>query len=207
MFLPETAGFAREQDFYDAEKGEICLSFDQDISFRNENHIKFRQGCPADLDAVCSLVTDAIAEMERRGIHQWDALYPTREDFAADIQKKTLYTAMMQGQIAAVYVLSRDCDPAYRLVHWSCPDETACILHRLCVAPGMQNRGVGTAVLRHMESRLRALGFESVRLDVFSENPAAVRLYEKNGYERRGFADWRKGRFWLMEKTWTAPGL
>ena len=183
------------------------MPFDQDTSFRHENRMEFRQGCSADLDAVCSLVGDAIVEMERRGIHQWDALYPTREDFAVDIQKKTLYTAVMQGQIAAIYVLSRDCDPAYRLVHWNCPDETACILHRLCVAPGAQNRGVGTAVLRHMENRLRALGFESVRLDVFSENPAAVRLYEKNGYERRGFADWRKGRFWLMEKTLAVPGL
>jgi hypothetical protein len=33
-----------------------------------------------------------------------------------------------------------------------------------------------------------------------TENPFAQNLYRHNGYEARGFADWRKGRFDLMEK-------
>lgn len=41
---------------------------------------------------------------------------------------------------------------------------------------------------------------ESIRLDVFTKNPYAQKLYRKNGYQVRGFADWRKGRFDLMEK-------
>ena len=37
-------------------------------------------------------------------------------------------------------------------------------------------------------------------LSFFRENPYAQRLYHHNGYEIRGYADWRKGRFDLMEK-------
>ena len=44
------------------------------------------------------------------------------------------------------------------------------------------------------------MGYQSIRLDVFSENPFAQKLYRKNGYVTRGSAEWRKGRFDLMEK-------
>lgn len=36
--------------------------------------------------------------------------------------------------------------------------------------------------------------------DVFTENPYAQKLYRKSGYQVRGYADCRKGRFDLMEK-------
>jgi len=56
-------------------------------------------------------------------------------------------------------------------------------------------------MLSHIEEQIKNMGYSSVRLDVFSKNPYAIRLYEKNGYKKRGYADWRKGRFFLMEKT------
>ena len=55
----------------------------------------------------------------------------------------------------------------------------ACIIHRLCVSPEVQNRGIGKIVLNHIENQLQNIGFESVRLDVFSENPYAISLYKK----------------------------
>ena len=44
------------------------------------------------------------------------------------------------------------------------------------------------------------MGYNSVRLDIFTQNPFAQKLYRHNGYESRGYADWRKGRFDLMGK-------
>lgn len=49
----------------------------------------------------------------------------------------------------------KQCDEAYTKCKWENVNETACIIHRLCVSPEYQNKG---------------------------------------------YADWRKGRFWLMEK-------
>jgi len=72
---------------------------------------------------------------------------------------------------------------------------------RLCVSADSQNKGIGSKLLAHIEEQVKNMGYSSVRLDVFSENPYALKLYEKNGYEKRGHADWRKGRFFLMEKT------
>ena len=63
-----------------------------------------------------------------------------------------------------------------------------------------QNQGMGKKILTNIEEQVRSMGYESVRLDVFTGNPFALKLYDKSGYETRGYADWRKGRFALMEK-------
>jgi hypothetical protein len=55
-------------------------------------------------------------------------------------------------------------------------------------------------ILLHIEKQIKEMGYQSIRLDVFTENPFAQRLYLHNGYEPRGYANWRKGRFDLMEK-------
>ncbi len=62
-------------------------------------------------------------------------------------------------------------------------------------------KGIGKQVLKHIEEQAAELSYTSVRLDVYTQNPYALKLYLHSGYEERGFADWRKGRFMLMEKT------
>ena len=59
---------------------------------------------------------------------------------------------------------------------------------------------VGKAVLQHVEEQVKNMGYNSIRLDTFTKNPFAQRLYLHSGYESRGYAGWRKGRFDLMEK-------
>lgn len=163
-------------------------------------HMEFRQGTMDDLKNICSLIEAAIETMEKQGIHQWDEIYPTMEDFANDITNGTLYTVTEESRLIAIYTISTEYEPEYLNAEWKCNGETTCIIHRFCVSPEVQNRGIGKIVLNHIENQLQNIGFKSARLDVFSENPYAISMYEKNGYERCGYADWRKGRFWLMEK-------
>ncbi len=162
--------------------------------------MEYRLGKTNDIQNICNLVKKAIDTMEKQGIKQWDEWYPTKDDLLNDIQKNTLYVAIEDEQIVAIYVISRECDEEYDKCKWENGDETSCIIHRLCVSPEYQNMGIGKQVLEHVEHQLLTLGYESVRLDVFTENLYAIKLYEKAGYVKRGYADWRKGRFWLMEK-------
>lgn len=162
--------------------------------------MKYRLGIIDDIDNISILISDAIKEMESKGIHQWDEKYPTAEDFRDDISKGYLYVVMEKEKLAAIYVISGESDDAYKTVDWYYPNETAYILHRFCVSPDFQNRGLGKQILMHIEAQIKEMGYQSVRLDVFTENPYAQKLYRHNGYEVRGYADWRKGRFELMEK-------
>lgn len=162
--------------------------------------IKYRLGKLEDIEAITALIQEAIKEMEKHGIYQWDGLYPTAEDFEADIKKENLYVAEENGKIIALYVISGESDEAYNNAEWKYPRETSLVLHRFCVSPGFQNKDIGKKVLVKIESQIKSMGYDSVRLDVFTKNPYAQKLYRNNGYEVRGFAEWRKGRFDLMEK-------
>lgn len=162
--------------------------------------MEYRLGTTEDVSAIVNLIGDAIKTMEQCGIYQWDEIYPTADDFKEDIEKQNLYVVLENEMIAAIYVISDESDDAYKNADWKCPDETAYILHRFCISPNFQNKGLGKQLLLKIESQIRDMGYKSVRLDVFRENPYAQRLYHHNGYEIRGYADWRKGRFDLMEK-------
>ena len=163
-------------------------------------NIEYRLGTKQDLDAICSLIQQSIDEMERYGIYQWDDIYPARKDFEEDIEKKTLYLAYVEENFAALYVISGECDEQYRNGQWKYDERSAFVLHRLCVSPLFQNQGIGKTVLQHIEEQVKDMGYNSIRLDTFTENPFAQKLYLHSGYESRGYADWRKGRFDLMEK-------
>ena len=177
--------------------------------------MNYRLGRLEDVEEISKMVDSAKVLMPSQGIEQWDEIYPAKEDFEDDIEKKTLYVVMdddsntesgftesdgavTETNLAAIYVISTECDDAYENGSWEY--DNACIIHRLCMSPDYQNKGIGKKLLNKIEDQLADMGFDSVRLDVFSENPFALRLYENNGYEKRGHADWRKGRFYLMEK-------
>ena len=87
--------------------------------------MEYRLGTMNDLNNICSLVAAAIEVMEEQGIHQWDNVYPTREDFANDITNGTLYTVTEEGRLIAIYTISTECDPEYANAEWECKGETA----------------------------------------------------------------------------------
>ena len=163
-------------------------------------NIVYRLGTKQDIDAICLLIQQAKYEMESHGIYQWDDIYPERKDFEEDIDKQTLYLAYLNDNLVALYVISDECDEQYQNGQWRYDEKTSYILHRFCVSPVFQNQGIGKTVLHHVEEQIKAMGYQSVRLDTFTENPFAQRLYLHNGYESRGYASWRKGKFDLMEK-------
>lgn len=162
--------------------------------------LKYRKATLNDLEEVCSLVSLAIEAMIANNILQWDELYPTEEDFRDDIDNDQLYVGITDGQIAVVYTLNQECDAEYQNGRWKYPDQPYYVVHRLCVHPDFQHRGIAKHTLLHIEEELIKKDIHAVRLDVFSMNPFSLRLYDSLQYSRVGHADWRKGRFYLMEK-------
>ena len=162
--------------------------------------LKYRKATPNDIKEICSIVHAAIDAMERDSIFQWDDLYPTKEDFYEDVDESQLYAGLVNGQIAVVYALNQKYDKEYENGKWKYKDEPFYIVHRLCVNPTFQNKGIAKSTLLHIEKQLTEIGIHVIRLDAFSNNPFALRLYHSLGYSEVGYADWRKGKFFLMEK-------
>ena len=162
--------------------------------------ISYRVASIDDLDDIFQLAEKAIKQMEHDNIHQWDSIYPTKDDFSNDIRKKELYIGVIDKKIVVIYALNKECDEQYQNGEWQYIGDNFNVIHRLCVSPDFQKKGIAHTTLLHIESELRNLGIKAIRLDVFCENPYALKLYSNNGYRKVGNAHWRKGEFLLMEK-------
>lgn len=165
-----------------------------------KSELQVRKATKDDVNQIFAFVQKAVARMIEQGIPQWDEIYPTVDDFAEDAEKNQLYVAEIDGKPAACFTLSQECDDAYADGDWSYGGPDFLVIHRLCVNPEFQNQGVGTKVCLEIEKIALAAGMKSLKLDCFTLNPYSQKMYNKLGYKTVGFADWRKGRFILMEK-------
>lgn len=78
-------------------------------------------------------------------------------------------------------------------------------LQRLYVNDNFLRRGVGGALVRHVEEVARERELESVWLGVYEGNSKAQKAYAQLGFERVGMKEFRVGesirRDWVMQKT------
>ena len=149
---------------------------------------------------IMDLIKSAVCNMEQFGIYQWDELYPTKEDIINDINDNELYIGKVEDKIVVIYVINKSCDVEYNNGDWQYPNAEYRIIHRLCVQPDFQQQGIAKMTMQYIEDELRQSNINAIRLDAFTENPYALKLYKNLGYSIVGNADWRKGRFYLMEK-------
>lgn len=160
----------------------------------------FRKAEEKNIADIMLLIRRAIAHMRESSIEQWDEIYPCEDDFKEDLHRETLYVGTVEKKIAVVFVLNESSDPQYDTADWKYPDQPYIVLHRLCVDPGFQHQGIAGQTLEFVEEETKRMGKKAIRLDVFRFNPYARRLYENNGFQTTGGAEWRKGTFYLMEK-------
>ena len=153
-----------------------------------------------DLDEVSALFYAAIEEMNSNNIPQWDEVYPDRKTLEKDIEREEMYLLAVERRIAAVFVLNKEYDELYKTGKWKYPDASFKILHRLCVHPGFQNRGLAKKAMNSIFDMLKSEGIESLRFDGFTLNPYAIKLYHSLSCEIVGTVNFRKGKFYLYEK-------
>lgn len=163
-------------------------------------NIQYRKATSENFDKIMELIKSAIINMNEAEIYQWDAIYPDEATIKQDIDNNDLYIGIVDEKIAVIYVINNSRDEEYNNGDWQYPDTKYRIIHRLCVHPDFQNKGVGKIAMEYIESKLSNAGIESIRLDAFTKNPYALKLYKNLGYKIVGYADWRMGRFYLMEK-------
>lgn len=162
--------------------------------------IVIRNAVLEELDLIADIYGKAVEKMNHTGIFQWDDIYPDREILQKDILNKHMFVGEIEGRIASVFVLNQECDEEYRDGAWQYRKASFYILHRLCVNPDFQGKGVGAATMELIEGILQKKGIETIRLDAFSLNPIALAMYHKLGYKKVGEVNWRKGLFYLFEK-------
>lgn len=160
----------------------------------------FRLAGMEDFPVVSEIFKRATDDMCARGIMQWDELYPTEQLLKGDIRKRHMYVLVCGGETVSAAVINGEQDEEYKSGCWKYSEGNIAVLHRLCVHPNCQGRGYGRETALQAERVMRDLGYTAVRLDAFSQNPSALKLYERLGYMRAGEVEFRKGTFFLYEK-------
>ena len=80
------------------------------------------------------------------------------------------------------------------------------VIHAFAISPAMQGLSQGKYLLAFCEDVAKKRGCNSIRIDVFSENSASLKFWERSGYSFRGeirFASKPAGhqRYFCYEKS------
>jgi ribosomal protein S18 acetylase RimI-like enzyme len=154
-----------------------------------------------DLPRLGELLRACVAHMQGVGIDQWDEVYPTEATLRADVAAGSLYVAAAAGHpVAGAFVVDRREEPEYAAVDWRVAGGAAGYVHRLMIHPRCQRRGLGRYLMGFAELAARRLGCRALRLDAFTGNAPALRLYQALGYADVGQVRFRKGLFRCFEK-------
>lgn len=129
---------------------------------------------PADAGEIATLQKACWLEVVAQPQHWWGAPAETVDEVRADLGRWTTHTFRSGGRLVASLRVRRDPD-----------DETVWQIGRLMVAPDLQGRGIGRALLAQAE----ALAPDDVRtcwLNTGADQQRLLRMYKKAGYRPVG---------------------
>ena len=152
------------------------------------------------VDAVWTLLQRCRDALAREGIFQWDDVYPTRATVEHDVRDGALWVLEVDGDVLAAITLNEHQDVRYAEIDWHEP-EPALVVHRLCVDPDIQGRGLAHQLMAHGEALAAERGYRSIRLDAYSANPRSLSFYRRRGFREAGTCNFarRTELFYLFE--------
>lgn len=124
--------------------------------------------------------------MEFENIFQWTESYPNLDIIINDINNKDLYELSKEGELLGVICFNVSQDPQYKIIDWQDKNGCVLIIHRLAINPLVQNQGLAKVLMTFAEDFALINNFTSIRLDAFSGNKKALKLYEDRSYLKRG---------------------
>ena len=161
----------------------------------------FANATDNEFDIVYAMMLRAKERLFEEHVYQWDERYPKKEMILNDL--KNGYTTLVKenDNIVAFFTSNSICeDDVHDNVKWSYNGDNWVILHRLCIDPLYQNKGLGQKILEKFEAEKKIEKFDSIRIDVFSTNDKAIHIYEKFCYKRVGEAECERGLFYIYDK-------
>ncbi|MCY9659927.1 GNAT family N-acetyltransferase [Paenibacillus chondroitinus] len=136
---------------------------------------------------LLALYRAVAADLKRQNIRQWDWLYPNGFVIRGDLRRGTAFGVRIGSRIIGAIVVDDRQSKRYEGLPWvdHAVDRVRCI-HRLAVDPTCQGQGIGGKLLRFAEEQALLSGGTSIRLDVYSGNSGAAKLYARGGYRQVG---------------------
>jgi hypothetical protein len=113
--------------------------------------MEIRQSTFSSYLEIVKLFEKAVSAMRSQGIDQWDEHYPNSGTLKNDLESGTMYAAVDEGNIAGVVTINEEQDPSYSTINWKIKADKVLVVHRLCIDPGNQGRGIAMRMMHFVE--------------------------------------------------------
>ena len=139
-----------------------------------------------DFSAICALYQSVCAAMNAAGNDQWVwGDYPNEDILRGSLDAGNLYVAKEEDVLLCAVTIDTNFDPEYASVNWLFGTVPGAF-HRLALAPEHQGKGLGKKIIADVCDILRSHGCNTLRIDTYSVNEAAQRLYAAIGMRKAG---------------------
>ncbi|MGB1517660.1 MAG: GNAT family N-acetyltransferase [Crocinitomicaceae bacterium] len=144
-------------------------------------------GVSGDEEKIINMTKLCAADLISKGISQWDENYPDLNTIQMDIQRGELFKYTIENTIVGIIVLNENQDPEYVGLNWITPASSRnLVVHRLAVHPEHQGKGIARQLMDFGEEKAKQEGYDSIRLDTFTQNKRNQKFYDNRGYQRTG---------------------
>ena len=148
--------------------------------------VECRPAREEDLDTMEVILAQAKALLIPIG--QWNANYPTQEDFVSDMAKGECYVLTCGGQVGGFFTLSAQPEACYAAItdgKWS-SDQPYAVIHRCAVAQQWRGSGLADRMIGECERLALSQGLAWLRVDTHKKNKSMQALIRRNGFQYRG---------------------
>jgi ribosomal protein S18 acetylase RimI-like enzyme len=131
----------------------------------------------AHIDAAAQVWSEAVAARDSYAeVPAADVTRPLIERIVASSPRSVLLIASDAAGDVVAFAAAKPVDGAAEHAH----------VRYIGVRPGRWGAGAGRQLVAELAARLRSAGYAAARLEVYVDNPRAVRLYERLGWVPHG---------------------
>ncbi len=143
----------------------------------------FRKAEISDIDAIGTILQQAILRRKKDGSNQWQDGYPNPEIIQKDIEKGEGFV-LTEGAIIIGYcaILIND-EPAYAEIEgkWLTNDDFV-VFHRVAISEKYLGKGLSQIMIQYIEDFARINTVFSLKADTNYDNFAMMKIFEKSGF-------------------------
>ena len=129
----------------------------------------------------------------------WDDEYPSKEILIDDFNNSTLCVLVLKNQIIGAITIVFD-DYLDDFKCWKIQTVKAVSFARVVIAKDFLGCGYGTRMVEMLLNILKESGWDVVRILVSPDNPSAIAIYKKLGFEFLCIDSAFDENYWLCEK-------
>ena len=144
---------------------------------------QFRKAALSDVNAIWSILQQAIERRKQEGSNQWQDGYPNPEVIKKDVEKEVAFVLIEQGEIAGYVAILINDEPEYENIEgtWK-TNKDYVVFHRVAISENHLGKGLAKKMMRFIEEYALQNDIYSIKADTNFDNTVMLSIFKKLGY-------------------------